>query len=958
VLTTVPLSVNQEAMWVAWRLDPGRAEFVLPLPMAVTGELDVARLRRAVARLAALHPVLRSRVLTTPDGICFTSRDTPPIDLVEHLVTADRDDAIRAGAMTRFDLDHGPLARVEVLRGPDYTVVLFMIHHIAFDGTSVALFLDELRQGYAGGAPRDAGDPAPVVRHAARSRALADGEEGREHRDYWRDVLAAPPTAPALPSGPADGRLCVLVRPADPDMVAQVRDLARALDVTYFTVMFGALFLVLRRHSGRDDQIVSAPFHNRRDRELADRIGFFANALPFRARMTGSMSCDRFLRDLRALVRAGTGHGELPLPALLRAGNLVGPDAHELTHQVVFEYWDAARDAAVVDVRRVHLSDDCVLELLDVLDVADYKLNVMLRQDASGTVMVWKDPVGCYGPQLLAGLADDYLTALRVMTAHPTWPLDAVAPPLPITQQAIPAPRIRPASRTAPALVADVAAVWSEVLQIPALAASDSFFELGGHSLLATSLLDRVSARFGVPLSLPDLFDHPRLGDFAAVVAGRANARAGPPAAGPTTGRAVPASSFQQGIWLAERIDPTRGGYPVALSWQVSGTLDPAALRSALARLVERQELLRTRLVDIDGKLHLEPAAPWVPRLDVVDLRDMSSIDQEERLREWSGTAVGRLSLADGRLLAAGLHTLAAGRQVLTLCSHHVVLDGGSVPVLLRELRRCYASAADPPPPGYRDLLAARQHGSTALEHWHQHLAGAPVSLGLPVPADVEPDGRVEVALAASIGTRLALVRARHQVSLFMVAATAVATVLHRRSGLADLTFGVPVSDRGGAAFADVVGPAMNTVVLRSRCARDTTVGQLLLALRGEIVTAFRHVQVPFEDVVARLRPARSPGRTPYVELLLNSLDQSGWAIELGAARLLPLSLADQVGVDSKVAVTITLITSGDDLRMVLTHRGDQLGHDDAEQLAAQLALLLNGFADQLDHPVRADNQA
>jgi Condensation domain/Phosphopantetheine attachment site len=571
--------------------------------------------------------------------------------------------------------------------------------------------------------------------------------------------------------------------------------------------------------------------------------------------------------------------------------------------------------------------------------------------------MVWKDPAGRYGPELLAGLADDYLTVLRAMTANPKWPLDAVAPPLPTTRGAASAPRIRPAGPAVPALLADVAAVWSEVLQIPALAADDSFFELGGHSLLATSLLDRVSARFGVPLSLPDLFHHPRLGDFAAVVADRMHTRAEPAAAGPATDRAVPASGFQQSIWLAERIDPTRGGYRVALAWQVSGMLDPATLRSALARLVERQELLRTRMVNIDGKLHLEPAAPWAPHLDVVDLRDMSSSEQEQRLREWADTAADGLSLTDGHLLVASLHTLATDRQVLTLCSHHLVLDGGSVPVLLRELRRCYAATGAPPPPRYRDLLAARQHSDTALDHWHQHLAGAPISLGLPVPADVEPDGRVEVALAPDAGARLAPVRASHQVSLFMVVATAVAAVLHRQTGLADLTFAVPVADRGGAAFADVVGPCMNTVVLRSRCARDTTVGQLLLALRGEIVTAFQHVEVPFEDVVARLRPARSPGRTPYADILLNSLDLTDWAIEFGAARLMPLSLTDQVGVDSKVGVTITLITSGDVLRMVLTHRGDQIGHDDAEQLAAELALLLNGFAGQLDAPVRTESQ-
>lgn len=952
----VPLSVNQEAMWVTWRLDPGRVEHVVPMPLAVTGKLDVPRLRHAVAWLARRHPVLASRVLTTVDGVSFTTRDARPIPVTERTVTADRDTAIRAAATTRLDLDRGPLAAIEVLRGPDYTIVLIIVHHIAFDGTSVAVLLDELRQGYAGASGRGPDDPAPIVRHAAWSRALADGPKGDAHRKYWSTALTDPPTGLALPAGSPDGAFHTVDRRIDPDTAARVRTLAQALDITPFTVAFGALFLLLRQRSGSDDQIVSAPFHNRTDPALASRIGFFANVLPFRARMTGSASCEQFLRDLRATVRAGMRHGELPLPALLRAAGLVGPDAHDITHHVVFEYWNAARDTAVIDVRRFDLGEGCALELLDVLDVADYALTVMLREDTAGMTMVWKDPAGRHSTSSLAELADDYVAVLRTMTADPTRSLDSVAPPRPVTPVAT--PRIRSASRSVdPSLLATVAEAWAQVLRIPAPSSDDSFFELGGHSLLATTLVDTVGARLGVPLNLSDLFDNPRLGDFAAIAADRSGLDSRAISVGPTVDGPVPASGFQQAIWLAERIDPGHADYVVPLAWQVTGTLDPDALRSALAGLVARQELLHTRFVDIDGVLHLDSMPPWQPDLHVVDLSDVPPDEQQRRLRDWPATVADRLSLSEGHLLAAALHTLGSDRQVLTLCTHHAVLDGGSVPVLLRELRRCYTATDAPPPPRYRDLLAAQHNRAADLDHWHRHLADAPVTLGLPAPAHAEPDGRVELPLAADLSARLAPVRADHQVSSFIVVIAAVAAVLHRSSGLADLTFGVPVAARGGAAFADVVGPAMNTMVLRSRCAPGATIHDLMLASRAEMVTAFEHVSASFEDVVARLRPTRAAGRTPYLDVLVNSVDQTDWGVELGVARLTPLPLADQLGVDSKVGITITMITSGGRPRVLLTHRGDLVGHADVHRMAGELAALLNEFADHLNSPVWTDER-
>ncbi|MEU6172121.1 condensation domain-containing protein [Streptantibioticus parmotrematis] len=980
----LPLSATQEAMWVTWQMDPDKWEHIIPLAFQVTGVLDVERLRAAIDAVARRHPALRARVSNTAGGACLVwdGDGASAVPVRVRAVSGERDAAITA-ARAPFDLTSGPLARVEVLEGPGYTVLLLTVHHIVLDGTSIPLLLDDLRRAYAGediGGPED---PGPVVEHAARSREAAEGEAGEPLRAFWRDRLADAPEDHLLPAPGADGTVDPITwpLPLDPETAAGAARLADTLGVSRFTVAFAALFVVLRHHTGGDDLIISAPYHGRSDQALAGRVGFFVNVLPFRLRMRAGDTYEHVVRELRSVVRESLAHGALPLPSILRAAGLVGPRARHTTHQVVFEYWNTASETGVdvFDFALAHGDTRCGLSMLDLTDVADYRLTVMLAEGSTGSRMLWKDPAGAVGPDRIAALARDYRAVLTDMAADPRRTLadmDALLPPATsaASVEALDTPDdadtdTGDAPREAtPATLDAMAAVWADVLGIDDLAPDESFFELGGHSLLAATLLGRIADRLGVELTMRDLFTHPQLGALAAVAESRLGAEVATASAGTRDDgwdEVFPASGFQESIWLAERLDPAHARYHIPLFWRVRGTLDPDALRAALALLVERHEILRTRFVDRDGRLHHEVGEAWVPEVEYAEPAEAGDDARRQWLRKWSDSAATGFVPAEGRLLAAALVGSPDGDPVLALCVHHLVLDGESVPLLTRELERCYRHAAAPgsPPPEpsgqYRDLVRAQRTGAgraraeADLTYWQEHLRDAPAALGLPAPDVAEGSGNVPLRLAPDAAAKTEELGARWRTTAFAVHAAALAAVLHRASGAEDLTFGVPVADRAGQGAGDVLGPSLNTLVLRSRCTRETTYGELLGAVRDEVLDAFEHRHAPFEEVVRGLRPRRRPGRTPYVDCVLNNVSMADWSADLGSARLVPLDDAMHSDEASKFGLTVTFTRGPEGVRGDLAFRGDVIGASDAHALADELAAVIGEFPDLLTRTVR-----
>ncbi|MFF6785143.1 amino acid adenylation domain-containing protein [Streptomyces sp. NPDC012510] len=241
----------------------------------------------------------------------------------------------------------------------------------------------------------------------------------------------------------------------------------------------------------------------------------------------------------------------------------------------------------------------------------------------------------------------------------------------------------------------ELAEIWSDLLRVPVEPATrPDFFALGGHSLLATRLASRIATRLGVEISLRTVFENPRLDSLALLLdQRRAPAPAEQEPADPDGGFAL--SGFQERVWLDERLRGTGAFYNVPLAWRVQGGIDPATLRDALARVVARHEVLRTRFVerDHDGSPYQIVGDPWVP--DVVH-RVAAGTTDESRMADARASlhafAQRPFDISSGQPLRVMLVDLEEdGRdQLLMCCLHHLVWDIGSEPVFLRDLEQAY----------------------------------------------------------------------------------------------------------------------------------------------------------------------------------------------------------------------------------------------------------------------------
>ncbi|GGS23237.1 hypothetical protein GCM10010269_72630 [Streptomyces humidus] len=708
----VPLTVGQEAMWVSWKLDPEQWTHIIPTPFEVSGTLDLDRLRRAVAETGEAFPQLRARVRPGTDGSVLDWSEAPEIPVRRTRTVQDRDSAIRAAWQTPFDLRGGPLARVDLIDGPDYTVLLIAVHHLVHDGASVLLFLDALRAAYRGEELAREDHAPALAAFAAHTRDLADGPQGEEHRLHWKETLADGGGDFTLPAGQEEPRYTVVSEALPPDLAAALRDRAAESGMSFVTVLMGAWFALLRRHSGSTDVLSFLPYHGRALPEVRDRVGYFVNALPVRVPVRADDRYRDLLARVRGRVKEALAHGDLPLPAIMRAAGLTGPEAQRRTHQAVFQYWHAGlhADIDVHDVRLSHDGGEARLSLMDMESTAGFRLALMVRQDSCGTHLLWKDPAGSLGAAVVRAMAGDYRSILRAIAADPDAPLAEVLASNTPARPAGAAGRSAEESAGSAELalrMGEMAEVWQSVLGSGPVGEEDSFFELGGHSLLAETLVAAVRDRFpGTSARIRTLFDHPRLADFTThVLPAAGTTEAAPvPAPVPHTVAAAdtfPASSFQRRIWLAQRVAGDPAAYNVPLAWRVEEPLDADAVTRALAATITRHEILRTAFHEVDGDLTQSVRAPWTPHVERVDLSGHP--DPDKALNAWIRTAAHEpFDLTTGRLLTAALIELGDAGQVLFVCLHHLLWDGECENILLKELDAHYtqpgaAGAAERP---------------------------------------------------------------------------------------------------------------------------------------------------------------------------------------------------------------------------------------------------------------------
>ncbi|WP_051466578.1 non-ribosomal peptide synthetase [Actinomadura oligospora] len=514
-----------------------------------------------------------------------------------------------------------------------------------------------------------------------------------------------------------------------------------------------------------------------------------------------------------------------------------------------------------------------------------------------------------------------------------------------------------------------LAGIWAEVLGLDRVGVHDDFFELGGHSLLATQVVSRVRAAFGVEAALADLFDRPTVAGFAEAVELAAPDADGPPLVPVARDGAPPLSFAQQRLWFLDQLDPGSPEYNVPLALRLRGDLDVPALRAALAAVVDRHEVLRTRLVAVDGVARQVIDPPGGARLAVVDLAgEPDALDRATALAAASARAP--FDLAAGPLLRATLARLGPDDHVLSLCMHHVVSDEWSAGVLRRELSALYTAFAGdggaelpPLPVQYADYAVWQRDPrrnaviEEQLSHWRDRLAGL-TDLDLPAdrtrpPVRSSAGALVEFTIPEETAAGLREAARRGGATMFMTLLAGFGALLARLADREDVAVGVPVAGRNRAETEDLIGFFVNTLVLRARVTGEESLLDLVAAARREALDGFAHQDVPFEQLVDALRPVRDRSRTPLFQVFFNHLgvaDAADGAATFGGAlteeRIVPPH------VTAKFDLTLFTRATPDGIAGTFEYATALFDRTTVERLGEWFVELLGALAADPDRPL------
>ena len=568
----------------------------------------------------------------------------------------------------------------------------------------------------------------------------------------------------------------------------------------------------------------------------------------------------------------------------------------------------------------------------------------------------------------------DYMvpSAYVLLDAFPLTPnrkVDRKALPAPAADLAAPA-----AARVAPRTEVEriLAGIWAQVLGIAEPGVEDDFFELGGHSLLATQVMSRIREQLSVELPLRSLFAAPRIALLAdAVTAARAEASGGAEAArhppGPieriSRDDELPLSHAQRRLWFLDRLEPGSSSYVMPSATRIRGELDQAALNRALTEIVRRHESLRMAFPSQDGAPRVLVREPFEIEVPLTDLSALDEADREARIaRAIEQNASEPFDLERGPLVRVRLLRLPADEHLLLLAFHHIVFDFWSAGVFGKELACLYEafrenepSPLPEPPLQYLDVVHWQQARLEAgdrerhLEYWKQRIDADRPPLDLPTdrprPKILTTRGaqcsmRLDPRLAAAVSG----FSRREGVTPAMTLLAVLQVLLHRLSGQDCVHTGMPVAGRDRPETAELIGFFINTIVVRSDLDDEIPFRVFLKQVRDALLGALEHQEMPFEELVAALEPARDLQRTPLFQVFFNHINVEAPEARLPGATIEPLT---PFKVESKFELTLYALERGEDIELLLVYNAELFDEARMSMVLSQYAQLLEQVVDQ-----------
>ncbi|SRR5579883_3433341 len=366
-----------------------------------------------------------------------------------------------------------------------------------------------------------------------------------------------------------------------------------------------------------------------------------------------------------------------------------------------------------------------------------------------------------------------------------------------------------------------------------------------------------------------------------------------------------PTSFAQQRLWFLDQLAPGSSSYNILAAVRLTGCLNLTALEQTFNEIVRRHETLRTTFVMVEGQPMQAIAPNLTIHIPVIDLRHLESCDRQTQAQQLATQEARHpFNLTTGPLLRVTLLQLDEAEYVLLLNLHHIVADGWSVGVLLKELGTLYEAFVEDRrsplpelPIQYADfaewqrewLQGLGSNGTsplqTQLDYWQKQLDGLSV-LNLPTdrPRPAVPNYRGSqqfIELPSSLTQALNQLSQKQGVTLFMTLLAAFNLLLYRYTQQEDIAIGSPIANRNRSEIEGLIGFFVNSLVLRTNLWGNPTFKQLLYRVREVTLGAYAHQDLPFEKLVDQLHPKRDLSHHPLFQVVFSLQNTPIQALEL-----------------------------------------------------------------------------
>ncbi|NHQ60381.1 amino acid adenylation domain-containing protein [Chlorobium sp. BLA1] len=429
-----------------------------------------------------------------------------------------------------------------------------------------------------------------------------------------------------------------------------------------------------------------------------------------------------------------------------------------------------------------------------------------------------------------------------------------------------------------------VAEVFSEIFNRPVEERNISFLVLGGHSLIIMRAINRIAQRSGVKLSISDFFATPTIAGLASRIdaeKGRDDAGCSIPVA---DSAAFPfASHAEERLYMVNSMDATSAAYNMTFFFRTGGEFVPEALHKAIVELVRRHEALRTGFEECDGMIMRRIAEPHEITLEWREDDLSSASDPSSEALLLTRVEVARpFDLSRPPLLRIRIIRLGREQTLILIMTHHIVHDGWSSRIFLRELKIAYEAALHGTIAAFPELpVSIRDYAvwqrtrdwSESAAWWLNILKGAPERIELPCdrPLPEIPANRgatIKKELPPEIARALQLFARQSGVSMASVGLTLFATLLYRLTRQSELVIGMGVAGRDHAELEGLIGFFVNVLPIRIRLDRESEFSTLLGEVHDMLMGALAHREYPFDSLVRDLAPKRSGNRQPLINVV------------------------------------------------------------------------------------------